>query len=336
MNINEGITPDDVLFSPADAARIGLANLSQRREKKHLAVPFGIPSIDRDYLPLLPGEMETIIARPGNGKTGLMVHRARQRATDLAQRGENRAVVYATCEQTIEELWTFGMAAQTGINISNMARGEINDREWVIIEQKAMEHGTVPIWMIGPSKEKRRKRPKLTISLLVDTVFHLEDTTKTKADIVFLDYLQLVRPERRGQSKTVDMSDILEDCKDGALHTDCGWSIGVQAKRDVDAQQMPIPGLDSGQWTSAIEQFSDKVWSAVRPCKYRKEGENFGSKTVEGHSQMVLSLLKQKLGIDNKAYWVYFDPAYNKLHELESKYAVSDSRPVYANGYSGR
>ena len=317
--------PEDILFSPSDVARLGLANLNHRRVNRDHGVPFGIPSIDKDYLPLLPGELECTIARPGNGKTGVMVHRARQRAKYLASKNSDKAVVFATCEQTVEELWTFGIAAQTGINVSDMARGNINDTEWVRIEQESVGYGAVPIWLIGPSKENRKKRPKITIPALVDAIFHMEETSGTKPDIVFLDYLQLVRPSVRTQSKTVDMSEILEECKDGALHTDCGWSVAVQAKREVDLQALPIPGLDSGQWTSAIEQFSDKVWSLVRPCKYRKPGEQFGSQTVEGHSQMVMSLLKQKLGMDNKAFWVYFDPAYNKLHDLEMDYAVADN-----------
>lgn len=334
---DQQITPADILYSPADAARLGMANLERRRENKHWAVPFGLASIDKIYLPLLAGELECILARPGNGKTGIMVHRARHRAKLLAERGENRAVVYATCEQSIEDLWAFGMAAQTGISISDMARGEISDVQWLRIEGDALHLGTSPIWMIGTSEENRRKRPKLTANLIEDTIFHLEDSTKTKADIVFVDYLQLMKPDQRNQSKVIEMSEVLEACKDGAQHTGCGWSVAVQANRDVDKQAIQIPGADSGQWTSAIEQYADKLWSIVRPCKYRKQGETFGRKKVQGHSQALLSLLKQKLGIDNQAFWIYFDPAYNKLHELEEKYAVPDNKtgkrqPVFANG----
>lgn len=76
---------------------------------------------------------------------------------------------------------------------------------------------------------------------------------------------------------------------------------------------------DDGQWTSNIEQTSDKIFSLVRPRKYKKEGEMFGSKEVHGNDQMVISVLKQKLGPANFARWVKFDPIYNKLEELEVK-----------------
>lgn len=316
--------PEDLLFSPAEATRAGLKNLQQRVQNRDLAVPFGLPSVDKDYLPLLSGELETIIARPGHGKTGVMIHRARQRANYLAEHHPDRVVVYVTCEQTIEELWAFGIAAQSEVNISQMAKGDINHDEWLAIETSAVIGGAFPLWFIGPSNERRKKRPRVTVSAIIDTLFYLEDTVEKKIDICFVDYLQLVKPETTAENKAVSMGNIMEALKDGALHTGCGWSVGVQARREVDSRDLQIPGLDDGQWTSTIEQYSDKVWSLVRPCKYRKQGEAFGSQTVKGHAQILFSLLKQKLGKDNTSYWAYFDPAYNRLHELEQRYQIRD------------
>jgi hypothetical protein len=59
------------------------------------------------------------------------------------------------------------------------------------------------------------------------------------------------------------------------------------------------------------------VLRSARPCKYRKDGEQFGSVTVRGKNQMHISLLKQKLGRDNESAWIEFDPAYNRLLEKE-------------------
>jgi replicative DNA helicase len=207
-----------------------------------------------------------------------------------------------------------------------MARGEISDPEWDRLQQSAMERGAMPFWWIAPSKANRRKRPRITVELITNTLLHLEQTTGIKPDICFVDYLQLIKTDKQSESKVITVTNNLEECKDGALTSDCPWVVAAQARREVDQLALPIPGLDSGQWTSGIEQFSDKVASLVRPSKYRKPGENFGSVEVNGHCQMLFSLLKQKLGKDNVAQWVYFDPAYNLLHELESRYAVEDSR----------
>jgi hypothetical protein len=99
--------------------------------------------------------------------------------------------------------------------------------------------------------------------------------------------------------------------------------VGVQARREVDDRddpsknKLPIPELDDGQWTSNVEQSSDRLLSLVRPIKYRKENEMFGKMQVKGTRQILITVLKQKLGKDNWSKWAYFDPEYNKLDELE-------------------
>ena len=326
-------TADDVLFSPIDASRIGLINLENRRKNTALGVPFGVPSVDKVYLPLLPGELETLVARPSNGKTSIMIHRAKQRAKQLASLNMKRAVVYVSAEQTVEEIWAYGVAAASGVNLSTMARGNINDVEWMAIEREAVNYGEMPLWFVGPSREKRKRRPRLTVEVIIEACLRMNDKTGIEPDIAFVDYLQLLKPSKTSRAKTEEMSGILEECKDGALDTGCGWSVAVQAKREVDQQALPIPGRDSGQWTSGVEQFSDKMWAAVRPSVYRQPGEMFGSREVTpGGTQCVLVLHKQKLGKDNVTFWVYLDPAYNKLHDLEQSYSLPEES---SNGMMG-
>jgi hypothetical protein len=50
-----------------------------------------------------------------------------------------------------------------------------------------------------------------------------------------------------------------------------------------------------------------------------KEGDFFGKTQVlvQGENQMIINLLKQKMGIANKGYWVNFNPIYNRLDEVE-------------------
>jgi replicative DNA helicase len=105
--------------------------------------------------------------------------------------------------------------------------------------------------------------------------------------------------------------------KDFGFALKCPFVAGVQAKREVDSRQIQIPGMDDGQWTSNIEQDSDKIITVTRPVKYRNEGDLFGTMPVRGHGQILLTLAKQKLGKDGIPVWAYFDPAYNKFDQLE-------------------
>lgn len=313
--------PTDLWYLQADAVRLGRENRQHRINHKDTAVNVGLQSIDDILLPLLYGELMTIIARPGGGKTAFMLRWARDRAKYLMDHNMDRIVIYASCEQTIEELDNLGAAAESGIPLDKMARGEIDDNQWMILNKTDVIRGSMRIAWIGKSYENRRKRPKITPSAIANCIYDIEDKTGLKADVCFVDYLQLMKADNHIVNKQERVTDILEASKDAALET-CGWIMACQARREVDTQRVQIPGLDSGQWTSGIEQFSDKVLSLVRPSKYRKQGEMFGDVEVKGHCQMLVSLLKQKLGKDNIAKWVYFDPAYNKLHELEHMYEV--------------
>jgi len=322
----ENITdPLDIIYTPQQIVTIGTSYLDERRKNKGAGIPLGLASIDKDFLPALPGELITVIGRPGNGKTGFMMRWARWRAEQLHLQGiEDRVVVYATWEQSIEELYAFNVAADARLSVSDMARGDITDEEW----EEAMEAGAqrirLPLWFIGHSLARRKRRPRLTMDTLAMALQEIErwNEDKTQIDMVFVDYLQRIKFDGKPESKTIGTSEVLDRLKDGALANGCPFVVGVQAIRDVDQQKPPVPNMDDGQWTSNIEQTSDKIFSLVRPRRYKKEGEQFGKAnkiTVEGYCQMLVCLLKQKLGVDNKAYWVYFDPAYNKLDELEMR-----------------
>lgn len=317
--------PRDIVYTPQEIASIGTAYLDYRRRHNNESVPLGLDIIDADLNPLLPGDLITILGRPGSGKTGFMMRWARWRAQWLKDQGfVDRVVVYVTYEQHIEDLHAFHVAASEDISITTMARGEITDEEWGRVIKAGTERVSVPLWFIGHSMERRRKRPKITVSKLAYALESIEDWTDNKnaftIDTVFIDYLQRVPFEGKIESKTIGISDNLDRLKDGALAFACPFVVGVQAKREVDNRKLPVPTMEDGQWTSNIEQTSDISFGVVRPRKYRKEGEKFGSVEVEGHCQMLVALIKQKLGKDNLAYWVYFDPVYNQLDKLESRY----------------
>lgn len=314
----------NIVYTPNDIVTLGTDYLNTRRTQKHMAIPIGIPSLDRDMLPMLPGELCTIIGRPGNGKTGLMMAWARNRAKWLEAQGlHSRVVVYATWEQSIEELYAFNVSADSEISITEMARGNINDGEWETLLQAGSRRLSIPLWFVGHSIGRRKARPNLNMTTFAQGIQAIEEwpgDKKFEIDMVFVDYLQRIKFEGRVESKTIGISDNLDRCKDGALATGCPWIVGVQAQREVEDRSDPTPQLGDGQWTSNIEQASDAVLSVVRPRKYRNEGEHFPDDDgvqVRGYTQMQITVLKRKLGPDNWSKWVTFDPAYNRLDEAE-------------------
>lgn len=318
-----------ILFSPERAAQLTTAYLKERRENAGQGVPLGLESLDKPnakgerLLPLYPGELCSIVARPGCGKTGFMVRWARARADWLrAQKITNRLVLYVTLEQSVEELNAFNYAADQRVSITKMAAGEITDDEWNRCLKSSVTRTFMPLWNIGYSSMTDEKQIRIDLDA-IDGALELALEGGRKLDMVFVDYLQrMPSAVTHGEdSKSVGVSNNLDGLKTIALRRKCPLVAGVQAKREVDNYGDKLPELDDGQWTSNIEQSSDRVIALMRPAKYWKIGEVTDRPVLQNlpvtKNMLVIGILKQKLGPDNFFHLAYFDPEYNKLDELE-------------------
>jgi len=306
--------PSDVLFLPSEAAAATRAELEYRRDHKADGISIGISEIDRVLNPLLADNLVTILGRPGGGKTGFMMRWARTQAQAISKRGEeNKVVLYITYEQSVEDLTAFNVAANQRVSMEKLARGNTEPAEWEKVIRALTSNIGLPLAIIGHSKERRQRRPRLTMTNVLQSIEYMIDERGVTPHMIFVDYLQRIPGEQYKGDRRMEVSESLDRCKDGALTYGAPWIVGVQAKREVDRRALPVPVLDDGQETSNIEQASDCVFSLTRPSKYKKEGEQFGSVTVSGHTQMLVTLLKQKLGKDNMPFWIDFDPEYNEL-----------------------
>lgn len=314
---------DTIVYSPNEIANMTVRYLQERVENKEYAIDLGHAELDEILNPAHPGDLISILGRPGSGKTSFMMRWARYRGGQLVNKNDDhRTVAYITLEQTVEDLYAFNLSAETGLSITDMARGNISQADMEKILGVTVRLMHQPLCFLGHSATHRRARPKLDIETIRQNLHGLEDRGKNngkpfKLDMIFMDYLQ--RAPYKGSDKVTGLYDVMNGCKELALEFACPFVLGVQAKREVDDRALPIPGLSDAQWTSGVEQISDVVISTVRPSKYKDEGAMFGSVVVNGHTQMLVTVCKQKLGIDNISKWVYFDPAYNKLERLEMK-----------------
>jgi replicative DNA helicase len=232
-------------------------------------------------------------------------------------------VVYVSLEQSVEELRLFHVAAEDKISISNVASGDMKEEDWKKARDGLRKLHPVPLWFLGKSMERRKDKIEMTPESVYAALQEAEkwqgDNLIQSIDSVFIDYLQKFRP-RDATGLNEYYGRVTGFIKDTiALGLMTRVVLGVQAKREVDQRNIPIPMMDDGQWSSTIEQFSDGVISVVRPSHYKAEGEEFGGVVVSGKKQMLLSVLKRKLGPADFNGWIDFEPEYNKLDELELK-----------------
>ena len=307
---------NSLIYNPADVATLGHRYLEYRRDHKEASVPFPSKKFPEIY-PMFPGEIMSIIARPGHAKTGLMMYWARQRARWLHEnKMDKRIVIYATWEQSVEELHTFYIAAEQKLSVTKMAMAELTDDEWKRALTASSKRISEPLWFIGHSVMRKTGRALIGTAQLGEALSRIQDDGY-EIDSVFADYLQRIAPPPGVENPVIAYSRILDEWKNMALGFGFPGVIGVQASRDVEQLALPIPEINHGQWTSNVEQSSDRVLALTRPRRYRKEGEKFGEHVVAGNSQLLISVLKQKLGEANFIRMVKFNPIYNTLDELE-------------------
>lgn len=311
--------PASIVYNPVDVASLGEEYIRFKSTHHEFGLPFFAPSMRNRVYPMFPGEVMSIIARPGHAKTSVMMFWARQRAHWLRENGhEKRVVVYATWEQSIEELHSFYVAAEQKLSITKMAKGELSKEEWERVRVATAQRINEPLWFVGHSMMRKSGRNPITVETLLKAAEKIQSMGDGfEVDALYVDYLQRIYPPSGFDNPVLSYSSIMDGLKNLALGFGVPVVVGVQASREVESSNPPIPEMHHAQWTSNIEQSSDRVISLVRPRRYKQEGALFGSRTVSGHNQLLVSVLKQKLGEANFVDWLSFNPIYNRLDEAE-------------------
>lgn len=304
-----------LVHTPADLAieYLDWARYIQENE----GIKFGINSVDRVVTPMRPGQLVSIIARPGHGKTSIMAALARYHARNLQRtNATGQAIIYVTWEQSAEELEAF-FHADGLYSATDIAWGKA-DLE--IIKGQSVKRGALPIWIIGHGIGRIGKKvPIMTPEAVLGAIETMQADYNVKPALMLFDYMQLVPvPHFRDRVQRVTEVPIL--IKQLALRIGCPAIVGVQASRDVDGKKEKLPELASAQWASSIEQTSDKVFSSWRPIltedvPYIELAD--GMRYENNSNLFILRLLKQRGGIGRYTWALHFDMATLKLAELE-------------------
>ena len=285
-------------------------------------IQFGVQAIDRLVIPMRPGELVSIIGRPGHGKTSLLAYFAREHARRIVEAGNSQreAVVYVTWEQSAEELEAF-FQADGQHSISDIAWGRA---DLDTIKQQAMKRAGVPIWVIGHGIGRASiKAPRMTPDAILSAIETMEEDFDVKPVLMLFDYMQLI-PVPNVRDRVQRVTEVPIRIKELALRIGCPAIVGVQARREVDDRAEKIPGMRDAQWASSIEQTSDKVFGLWRPIITEESG---GTRNIDGtpgiykinERLLIIRMLKQR-GEQGRHTWaMYFEPEYLKLAELETR-----------------
>lgn len=319
--VNRQTDPNDIIFTPQQVSTLAMKVVEERKTTPGAGVRLGISSVDKDMLPLRPGELCAVIGRPSNYKTGLMLYAARNEVKKILDSGvENECVVYITWEIAVEESGLIELANATHIDVSHIAQGTINDGDWAALMGAALQRAVTPLWVIGHSITYRKKRPTLTMSDVARAMVFIEDKLGYHPRLIVLDYLQQIQPENSVERR-IQMLENVHRAKDMSLAMGCPVMLGVQAKREVDERKFKLPNMGDGMETSNIEHTADKILTVWMPKTTEEAGSLVGSapSAIVTDNLLFLGLAKQRYGVAGRIYPLYVDAATNDIAPMETK-----------------
>lgn len=315
MTVQDRFDARQLVHTPAEMMR----ELVQWAEEigDHPGIQFGIPAIDKKVIPMRPGNLVCLIARPGHAKTSLLVYLARQEAKRILERnaGDREAIIYTTWEQTSEEL-TAMLMADPDISFSDISWGRA---DLDAIKRKAVKGAGSPVWIIGHGISRSGLEiPRMTPELVLQAIETMHADFGIRPTLMLFDYLQLI-PTRTAKERVQQVSEMPIRLKELAMRVGAPAVAAVQAGRDVDSRTVPIPTMTDAQWASAIEQTADKLFGLWRPIKTMMKGEfiDLGEQTFTVQEELlIIRMLKQRGEQGQHTWGMYFDPALLRLAEL--------------------
>lgn len=322
-------TVNDIIYTPPQAATLTINMVEGLEKTKDTGIVTGIADLDKYMTPMRAGELITVVGYTSNYKSGLMDNITKN-ASGIIKAEENEIIVKVTWEQSVEEDTLRWLASDTGISVTQLSQGILQEKEWKTLRTSAGKRGQSPMWIVGHSQQEFAKTGRARARMTMNDVFNgMEQIaggkitgTKHKIRLVTLDYLQRMRPDPRdGDSRREQMMEAVNKAKDLAVAFGVPVMLGVQAGRQVLDRDDKLPTIEDGQETSNIEQSSQKMLSVWYPIKSEKYGTKIALAGDDGNvntyvvtpNLLIIGLLKQTNGPAPKKIGVFVDPARVKI-----------------------
>jgi replicative DNA helicase len=243
--LSQGVAQQRDLVTLGQAAAEVIDALSQPAQVStvHRAA-WGIPSVDEDLGPIMPGEVCVIAARPGNGKTSF----AQQCLRHSAMR--DRPAMIVSLEMTRGELAGRELARLTGVDSRTIRSGEVNPDEIQRLRAASADVADLPLYVWSPAKA--------TLEQIRGMVAHA--VSRHGVRLVAVDYLQLIETERTkfSDSRRDELAQVSRGLKRMAKEFAVPFIVLSQINREGERDNKE-PTLGQLRECGAIEEDADFV-----------------------------------------------------------------------------
>lgn len=243
------------------------ALMTEAREKGKLLGFYFRKTLDHLLRGLMPGNLITLAARPGMGKSTL----AMNMMIWLAEQGV--PCMFWSLEMSTNELVQKMIAYYSYIDSSRLRDCNLHEDEVAVYMESMNQVSQLPIHIVSPADEEE------VDDEAGSTIDHFRAQARLLVaqhgiKVIFIDYLQLL--EGKGDNRVQELSKITRSLKRFAIRYGVTIIALSQLNRQVEGRADKVPNISDLRESGSIEQDSDGVLLLYAEDYYDPESDKAG------------------------------------------------------------
>jgi len=229
--------------------------------------PSGFKDLDEITGGFQPGNLIILAARPSMGKSAFVTNMAENAAIE-----HRRPVALFSLEMSEAELAQRFVASQARIRGEELRKGRVAESRWPRILEASQRLSDSPLYVDDSSD--------LSILELRAKARRLHQQSEGGLGMIIVDYLQLLRPDGRVESRVEQVGQMSRGLKILARELQVPVIALSQLSRAVESRTDKRPILSDLRESGQIEQDADLVMFIYRDEYYDRESEREGEADV--------------------------------------------------------
>ncbi|HYB90387.1 MAG TPA: replicative DNA helicase [Candidatus Binataceae bacterium] len=250
-----------------ELTRDSLKLIERLYERKELVtgVPTGFVDLDRITAGLQPSDLVIIAARPSMGKTALALNIAAHAAVEAEPR---LGVAFFSLEMSKEQLVLRLLCSEARVDSARARAGYLGERDFPRLAQAAARLSEANMYIDDSSD--------ITPIQLKAKCRRLKRERASNLGLVIIDYLQLMRAARPGESREKEIAEISRSMKALAKELKVPVVALSQLNRQVETRPDRRPLLADLRESGALEQDADVIAFIYRDEMYHRDSKEAG------------------------------------------------------------
>lgn len=254
---------------------------------EHRGEPLGIATGYKDLDRILggglqPSDLIFVGARPGMGKTALLLSIAAAAAAPRLERSAihpGRSVAIFSLEMSRPQLIQRFFSAQTGIDSQRMRNAEFDDKMW--------DHIVEALPRLDKLNIHIDDTPRISFSKLRSKCKRLQ--RRNGLDLIVIDYLQLMStPGFKPESRVQALGELTRSLKELAKEFNVPVLVAAQLNRELEKRSEKRPVMSDFRESGSVEADADIAWGLYADDVYNP--------TSEKPNQLEIIFLKHRNG----------------------------------------